>query len=176
MQFSNLWFENTFDTIDLPRVLLNIHNIGIRGNALNRLESFLEGRTQCVLVDERSSGFEDVKYGVPQGSILGPLLFIILINDLQATCKIIQSTFFADDTNRLFPLNKPLNKEAETMNCNLLMGRWQTVSLHWIWTRQTACCSRQKSKKEPTSWMSREVSDSVTLFWFLPHHQFFLDH
>ena len=106
--------QKAFDTVDHPRLLHKIYKIGIRGNALRWLESYLECRTQMVSINGHSSEAREVKYGVPQGSILGPLLFIIYMNDLDAVCKMIRPTLFADDANLLISRNKPVLVETET--------------------------------------------------------------
>ena len=105
--------KKAFDTIEHTRLLHKIFNIGIRGNALSWLESYLDCRTQVVSVNGYSSQMRVVKYGVPQGSILGPLLFIIYMNDLSAVCRMIQPTLFADDTNLLISQKKPIENGTE---------------------------------------------------------------
>ena len=78
-----------------------VAKIGIRGKALLWLKSYLEGKSQFVTVNEVTSKLQDVMFGVPQGSILGPLLFIIYMNDLEKVGKVIKPTLFSDDTNLL---------------------------------------------------------------------------
>ena len=138
--------KKAFDTIEHSRLLRKVCNIGIRGNALTWLESFLEGRTQCVSVNECISGLQSVKYGVPQGSILGPLLFIIYINDLESVCNIVQPTFFADDTNLLIPLEKPLTNESEIINELQLIDGWLKANkLALKLDKPIACLSRKRT-------------------------------
>ena len=71
--------------------------MGINGNFLKLVESFLSNTYQCVVLNGQASSWADVKAGVPQGSILGPLFFLIYINDLSENLKSTVK-LFADDT------------------------------------------------------------------------------
>ena len=156
--------KKAFDTIEHSRLLRKVCNIGIRGKALTWLESFLEGRTQCVSVNECISGLQSVKYGVPQGSILGPLLFIIYINDLESVCNIVQPTFFADDTNLLIPLEKPLTNESEIINELQLIDGWLKANKLALNLDKTHCMPFKKKNRHHEFVIGTEsiqVSDSV---------------
>ena len=71
--------------------------IGVEGKALNILQSFLKDRYQRVVLNGQSSDWERIKAGVPQGSILGPLLFLVYINDISTGLE-NNVKLFADDT------------------------------------------------------------------------------
>jgi hypothetical protein len=90
-------FRKAFDTVPHRRLLYKLHHLGIRGHALNWIESFLSGRRQRVLLRNGSSNWRRVTSGVPQGSILGPVLFLLFVNDIP---DMVSSTakMFADDT------------------------------------------------------------------------------
>ena len=90
-----LYFSKAFDTVPHQRLLGKLEHYGVKGNLLRWVEAFLVGRTQTVLVDGARSREEDVLSGVPQGTVLGPLLFLLYINDLP-------SHVHADTCCRLF--------------------------------------------------------------------------
>jgi hypothetical protein len=89
--------RKAFDTVPHRRLILKLQSYGINGYLPSWIQDFLSGRTQYVSVNGTSSAYTDVSSGVPQGSVLGPSLFIYYINDLPDTvdCKV---KIFADDT------------------------------------------------------------------------------
>ena len=91
-------FSKAFDKVDHAILLKKLHMYGIQGNAHRWLESFLRGRTQHVVVDGIESLVIMVLSGVPQGTVLGPLLFILYINDLFLVVKHCKVKVFADDS------------------------------------------------------------------------------
>ena len=97
--------SKAFDTIDHEILLSKLQNYGIRGEAHSLLKSYLLDRKQYVSVLGEKSENLPVLYGVPQGSCLGPLLFLIYINDLTNACKDSHFVLFADDTN-IFVISK----------------------------------------------------------------------
>ena len=89
-------FSKVFDRVPHRRLLLKLDCIGVRGNLLRWIQAFLVSRRQRVVVDGCSSDWSPVSSGVSQGSILGPLLFLLYVNDIGAHLK-SQIRLFADD-------------------------------------------------------------------------------
>lgn len=89
-------FSKAFDKVPHKRLLLKLGHYGIRGSTQRWVEGFLSNRQQRVVVDGVSSAWADVRSGVPQGTVLGPLLFLTYINDLPQ-CTQSPIRLFADD-------------------------------------------------------------------------------
>ena len=99
-KFTNLMFldiKKAFDTVCHKKLLLKLHHYGTRGIANHLLKSYLTERKQSVSLNDITSTTLTIEYGVPQGSILGPLLFLIYINNLPYGL-VTTPRFFADDT------------------------------------------------------------------------------
>ena len=86
-----------FDTLCHKRLLIKFDHYGIRGTAFKLMQAYLNNRWQYVYMNNTESSRRSVTMGVPQGSVLGPLLFLIYIDNLQNCLKSI-SRLFADDT------------------------------------------------------------------------------
>ena len=81
---------------------------------LKWFESYSINRKQCIQINkETKRTLEDVKFGVLQGSILGPLLFLIYVNDLQHASRILQTIIFSDDTNLFYERDKKAERDKK---------------------------------------------------------------
>ena len=105
-------------------LLAKLDYYGIRGVAKKWFESYLNNRKQFVTLNETDSSLKPVSTGVPQGSVLGPLLFLVYINDLHKCVKYSKVYHFADDTN-LLQSDNSLKNVAKQMNFNLKnLSQW----------------------------------------------------
>ena len=118
-------FAKAFDTVNHKILLAKLNHYGIRGMPLQLIESYLTDREQCVQVNNATSDFEKVSHGVPQGSILGPLFFLLYINDIANSSPILSFYLFADDT-AIFLSDKCIKNLEKTLNEELIK-----VS-HWL--------------------------------------------
>ena len=120
--------KKAFDTVDHEILLEKLKFYGIRGEAIRLSKSYLSRRTQYVWYDGFESERGLIECGVPQGSVLGPLFFLIYVNDMVGACSDLELVLFADDTNafakasdptELFQkVNKGLAELSKWFRCN----------------------------------------------------------
>lgn len=109
---TNIDFSKVFDTLDHNKLIKRLTNLGLTDNTISWFESYLSDRAQQTLANGLSSDEAPIKTGVPQGSILGPLLFIIYVNGLTATTKSSQVIMYAYDTVVYSPVDRhPTNEQ-----------------------------------------------------------------
>ena len=115
--------SKAFDKVWHEGLLYKLRSMGISGDLYKLLENYLSGRLHRVVLNGQTSSWRPVLAGVPQGSILGPLLFLIYINDLPNELK-SNAKLFADDTS-LFNIVKDENESAHILNNILsLISKW----------------------------------------------------
>ena len=114
-----------FDTVDYNILLHKLHHYGVRGLPYKILESYLSGRMQYVSVNGVTSDCLPVKVGVPQGSVLGPLLFLVYINDMpQCSTNECNIQMYADDSI-LFSSKPTLHELSSVLNASLgNLSKW----------------------------------------------------
>ena len=108
-------FKKAFDCVSHEILLSKLSHYGIRGISLDWFTSYLSGRKQYTLANNVHSKVQNITHGVPQGSILGPLLFLIFINDIPNSSKFFNYTLFADDST--------LSVDFENKNLSLFVKR-----------------------------------------------------
>ena len=114
-------FSKAFDTVNHEILLYKLSHYGIRGSAFDWFKSYISNRSQFVTYNGVASTAKPINCGVPQGSILGPLLFLMYINDLYNVCQESVPILFADDTN-LFYSGSSIDDLARRINdelCNI---------------------------------------------------------
>ena len=107
--------SKAFDTVDHEILLAKLDYYGVRNDSNNWFLSYLKYRKQYVSYNNCSSCLSSIKYGVPQGSILGPLLFLIYINDIVNVSNFVKCILFADDS-KLYSSHFDINVLLSRMN------------------------------------------------------------
>ena len=120
--------RKAFDTVDHEILVEKLEFYGLRGTSGNFLRSYLSNRSQYVRINDTDSDVLYVKCGVPQGSVIGPILFNLYINDMMNSTEKLKFVLFADDTNLFYSgryddntneiINTELNKLYEWLCTN----------------------------------------------------------
>ena len=131
--------KKAFDTINHSVLIDKLEHYGVRGTAKKWIMNYLSGRQQYVHIDNVHSGFKKVMHGIPQGSILGPRLFITYINDMCNASSFLKYILFADDTtifragNDIKLLNKEVNQELIALSQWFSINKFRENSMHVIY-------------------------------------------
>ena len=156
--------SKAFDRVWHKGLLRKLESIGIRGSLLSWVKNYLSERKQRVVINNSTSSWRDINAGVPQGSILGPLLFIVFINDILTD---INSTIklFANDTSLYLIVDDP-QETAQTLNDDLVkLHAWSTK---WLVNfnpqkTETMTISRKLNKpNQPNLIMNNTIISTVT--------------
>lgn len=113
-------FSNAFSSVDIDLLLAKMKTLHLSDNTLSWMDSYLRDRQQCVSLDNQFSQWRCTKAGVPQGSVLGPLLFSIYINDVSKNLRYCRYHLYADDL-QLYIHSRPntINESIDKLNCDL---------------------------------------------------------
>ena len=168
-------FSKAFDTVDYYIVIRKLHAIGLSKSPLLWILSYLSNRQQFVQVNDKQSRLKDVLFGVPQGSVLGPVIFNLYANDLQDCLKDGSPCFqYAGDTTVLLHappkdlkgcVNRMNNILQSIADCNLLLNATKT--------RQMLITTRQMSRVydlgdyTPPLFLKNKIVDRVDRFRLL---------
>ena len=116
-------FKNAFDRVPHNRLLYKIKCLGIKGKVLDIIRDFLTGRSFRVCVGGEFSNLKDVLSGIPQGSVLGPLLFVLYINDLPDSIKSF-AKLFADDLKMIAKASDKLQVDNDLKMLEIWESTW----------------------------------------------------
>ena len=129
-------FSKAFDVVPHKRLLAKLKYYGIRGTNLKWIEAFLSDRTQQVVVDGETSNTAPVISGIPQGSVLGPILFLAFINDMP-DCVKAQCRLFADDSI----IYRTVNSEEDAIKLQLDLDALHQWESDWGMTFNPSKCN-----------------------------------
>ena len=113
-----------FDLVNHKILLKKLNHCGIRGVANSLIESYLTNRKQYVQIKNEKSKLQSVEMGVPQGSVLGPLLFLVYINDLAKSVSNCSIKMFADDTSVFLRGDDPKHLREQAERCLVNLSDW----------------------------------------------------
>ena len=160
--------SKAFDTLDHDILLYKLKCYGLTGNSINLLKGYLTNRQQYVHYDNTDSNFLKITTGVPQGSILGPLLFLIYMNDIHKSSNLFHFILFADDTT-LITKNAIYN--TDSINAELAkLSIWFKVnklSLNVSKSKFMVFRSARKQTPIPLIQIDNNVIECVENFNFL---------
>ena len=121
--------SKAFDTLNHNILVSKLNYYGIKNASLNWFRTYLKNRLQFVQIDQQKSKTMSISQGVPQGTILGPLLFLIYINDIQYSSKLFNFIKYADDTTLFNPMADPNQRNSTIINTELKnVSKWLKIN------------------------------------------------
>jgi hypothetical protein len=125
-------YAKAFDKVDHKLLLMKLQKYGFSSQPITWIRSFLTDRKQCVVLDGHRSVLASIISGVPQGNVLGSILFILFINDLQGCVQHSNVSFFADDTrvSKQIASQHDVSLLQEDLNNIISWSRSNNMKLH----------------------------------------------
>ena len=163
-----------FDTVNHYILLKKVHAMGLRGNVEKWLKNYLTNRKQCTVANNIVSDLKNITCGVPQGSVCGPLLFLLYINDLPKILNYSQVSLYADDTV-IYISNSDVNLAANLLQHDLnSLQNWCEMNKLTINCKKTKYCvygMRSIVKKSKTQRLvlslNNQILDKVCSYKYL---------
>ena len=153
-------FSKAFDTVSHSKLLWKLHALGVRSKTWAWIQDFLKDRRQKVRVNGSYSDWVKVQSGVPQGSVLGPVLFVVYINDLPAAIPSGRVKLFADDAK----LDKTINTVEDVSALQNCLDKMLAWSEHWALKLNVNKCkvlhvSRRQNQSEQDYYLNSNDSN-----------------
>ena len=154
--------SKAFDTVNHEILISKLENYGLDGSNLEWFKNYLTNRKQCIVYDGITTTLKHITCGVPQGSILGPLLFLIYVNDLHKSSSLIDFLLYADDTNLFFShsnikiLFETVNNELDKINQWFVSNK---LSLNTKKTKYVLFCKNSKVDNLPLKLPPLKISN-----------------
>ena len=162
--------SKAFDTLDHYILQQKLEHYGMKNEAIQLISSYLSNRKQYVAYNEIDSDLMNIKCGVPQGSILGPLFFIIYMNDIKYATNLFEMIIYADDTTLYTTISSNNNLEQEINNELNAINDWlklNKLSLNITKTKAMCFHTPQKIVKIPNLVIDNHKIDFVNDFNYL---------